>query len=437
MANDTTKKLPSFLYGQGDRIALLKRVLHQLGHPDEKFKIIHVCGTNGKGSTSTMIAALLQKMGERTGLFTSPFIDEVTESIRIDDTMISAASFAGYVKVITAVLVKMELDPAALSAFEMTFVVAMLYFAEHRVAYVVLECGLGGELDATNAVKTTAYSIFTKIGLDHTRILGTTIAEIAVTKSKIIRAHAEVIIAPKQPPQVYTILAQQARRMAAQVHLAATVELRVVATAQTKTFMQLKTAHAECTFEYSLLGTYQQENLATVLRWLQVFLAKEKRNFKLEQLIAKTMPSLSIPGRFEKIKTAPLIILDAAHNLDGIKAFTATVNTLYPEKPKKIVVGFLKDKDYGHCVAKLLEIKNASFYLTEPEHPTRKLAAVELQQVFDKISRMHAPAFTAARQAFNQAVAAAKEEDGLILVVGSFYLLKAVRKLIVPKNKEG
>ncbi|KRL37202.1 bifunctional folylpolyglutamate synthase/dihydrofolate synthase [Liquorilactobacillus uvarum] len=436
MTNNQETDLPRFLYGQGDRITIIKHVLQQLGQPDKNFTIIHVCGTNGKGSTSSMIAALLQNMNYKTGLFTSPFVRNITESIQINNKMIPANELMKYTKLIESTLEEMGLSRTELSSFEMIFTAAMLYFSDNKVKYVVLECGLGGELDATNAVSQTAYSIFTKIGLDHIKILGETISEIAATKSKIIREKADVIVAPNQREQAFNIIKKEAQKKKAHVYFADEKNLTVSKTDNFSQIMCLKTNNKKFKFKFSLFGTYQKENLATVLMWLNVFLSKEAKNIDWHKLIQKTMSNMSIPGRFEKISMEPLVILDAAHNLDGIKAFVKTVNSLYPTAKKNVIVGFLKDKDYKHCLTELVKLKNARFILTEPDNIERRLTAAELQKSFYTVSGKNLPAFNDPKEALAYTLKMNSEKCALTLVVGSFYLLKVIRNCFVDKKEE-
>ncbi|MEJ1320855.1 Mur ligase family protein [Latilactobacillus sakei] len=209
-------QLPGMLYGEDERVTLLRQILKAMGHPDHAFSIIHVCGTNGKGSTSAMIAAILQASGYSVGLFTSPHIMAVEESIQINRQLISKAQFARLLTTVQTVLKKLGFDPTTdLSYFETLVLVALVYFKQQQVDYVLWECGLGGALDATNAVDRVAYTLFTKISLDHMALLGDTIEAIATTKSKIIRPQTPVIVAPEQTKTTLHVLQAEVRRQSA------------------------------------------------------------------------------------------------------------------------------------------------------------------------------------------------------------------------------
>ncbi|KRL01203.1 bifunctional folylpolyglutamate synthase/dihydrofolate synthase [Liquorilactobacillus capillatus] len=436
ITNNSEERLPTTLYGQGDRIALIKKVLQQLQQPDENFKIIHVCGTNGKGSTCTMIAALLQNMNYKTGLFSSPFITNITECIQINRQPIAQSMLKSYTDKVKQTLVEMGLELTALSSFELLFSAAMLYFSDKKVNYVVLECGLGGELDATNAVSQTTYAVFTKIGLDHTAVLGKTIAEIATTKSKIIREKETVILAPKQREKTLAVLKKQAYKMHAHIHSAAWTKITFT---EEKTLIRKacwQTTTQKILFDYSLRGSYQKENLATVLTWLDIFLKRQHRKINRQRLLEGALSNIVIPGRFESVSTQPSIILDAAHNIDGINAFVETVNQLYPTSEKILLVGFLRDKDYKHCIEELLKLKKTQFIITEPDNQERKLTAKELQISFQDATGKQLPQFADPVAALEYALKIKPEKDALILVVGSFYLLKVIRQLFTNEKRK-
>ena len=209
------------LYGEKKRVTLLAEILDKMNNPASDVQVIHVSGTNGKGSTCYMINSILCEMGYKVGLFTSPQITTIYELIKVNGVEITELEFEKCKNKLRQILNKLDLDlENDLSYFEMVFLIAMIHFKNKDVNVLILECGLGGELDATNAVSKIDYTIFTKIGIDHKNILGNTIEEICQTKSKIIRKQSNVIIAPNQRDVVYEILEKEAKNKNCDVFLA-------------------------------------------------------------------------------------------------------------------------------------------------------------------------------------------------------------------------
>jgi dihydrofolate synthase/folylpolyglutamate synthase len=420
-------ELPKFLYDAGDRIAVLQKILEQLNHPDQKYQIIHVCGTNGKGSTSTMIAAVLKELGLKTGLFMTPHVVDIKESININGVEIPSADFNRLELKIMAALSELEIDQhTGISYFEMLFLMATLYFAEQGCEYVVLECGMGGELDATNAITTSAYTIVTKIGLDHMAVLGDTLPEIVATKIKIIRENTVVVVALKQKPGVIEKIEAECHDKHAQMVNSETVikNFEVV-----NGNVSAVVAGQKIEFVFPLQGQYQLENIQTVLAWYQGF-AREIDSTVLENALT----NLSVVGRFETIKQQPLVIVDAAHNVDGIQMFKESVEAEYADYDKTIVMGFLNDKDVASC-CEILATIDAQFILTEPEHAERALKAEDLARIFGKYGKHPVEVVADPVVAVDLALQSTQTKQSVTFVVGSFYLIKVVRAHIMESKE--
>lgn len=432
-----TTEFTGFLYDQGDRIQLLKEVLSELGHPDTNFSIIHVCGTNGKGSTAMMIGSILQKLQFRVGLFTSPFIGDVTNGIQINQRNISSVTRQALLSRLEQIMSSDKFAGQTLSEFEAEFVAAMMYFSDQHVDYVVLECGLGGELDATNAVTTTMYSIFTKIGLDHIGILGNNIEEIATTKSKIIREGNTTIVAPDQRPAAFDVLAEEVRTKHAKLLDAGAAKVNEIDPGLPTQMIQFHQGSFEGRFKFGLQGTYQVENVSTVVTWLIDFVQKQQLAINLDQLLTDSLGQLQVPGRFEMISSSPKIIVDGAHNLDAISAFVDTVGVNLKQQHKVIITGFLKDKDYRDCVKLLTQIDDVSFRLTHPDNPKRALSVATLQATFADVTGAEYPTFADPITALTHTMTEFRHEpDTIILVVGSFYLLNPIRRFIKDRSND-
>ena len=420
-----TSQLPLFLYDKGDRISLLKNILNLLGNPEQQYKIIHVCGTNGKGSTSTMIATLLSASKYKTGLFTSPHIESINERIKIDGKNINTSTFKNYEKKIIQCLQKLNITED-ISYFEMLFLIGVLYFAEQECSYVVLECGLGGELDATNAITKSEFTIFTKIGMDHMNVLGSTLEEIIDTKIKIIRKNSVVIIAPNQQKLSILKIQEECNLKKARV-LNSETKIKYLNFCDGKvTFQENDEKKA---FLFPLNVNYQKENLRTVLTWYQNFCNQNNLKFD-SNFLNIAFQNLSIKGRFEIVKKSPLVIVDVAHNVDGIQMFEEYVNDKYIDFKKTIIVGFLKDKDVSGCCRILSKIE-AKFILTEPINKVRTMHTAELATIFDKSSLIPQYKTTSDPvEAIDIAMANNIGDKQVIFVIGSFYLVNKVRNYI-------
>ena len=351
-------------------------------------------------------------MGYKVGLFTSPQILTVYELIKVNGTEITKLEFENCKGVLEKVLKELDLNlESDLSYFEMVFLIAMIHFKNKGVEILILECGLGGELDATNAVHRIDYTIFTRIGIDHKNFLGNTIEEICRTKSKIMRKDSNVIVAPNQRDVVYEILKKEAQNKNCNIFLAdenikvyelMNAEEKIVENSGKKItgnensdFADYTEVEAEiignCNFEknlknkyffrFGLRGEQQLENLATVLTWYFRFF-EDLENRKSEEILDKALGTLKIPGRMEKVGKIKNVYLDVAHNEDSVEAFVNYVGENFQNRKKIFVVGFLKDKEVEKC-ANLLKKAGDNFILTEPKNEERKLDSQVLKKYFE------------------------------------------------------
>ena len=392
------------LYDQNDRLSFLKRLIAILGNPDQNFKIIHVAGTNGKGSTATMIARILAHHGYKVGLFTSPHIIDNCESIIVNGQKITTAQMQAKIQeIITIITDQLKLNPVkSISQFEILFIVALLFFNDQGVDYAILECGLGGQTDATNAIATSAYEIFTHIALDHTAELGDTLEKITTNKAGIIRKHSKIIVAPYQKETVENILTQFGQRFDSEIYFTENVPSRK---------------------EITLSAPYQYANFATVLKFFEVFNHGEISKTECIQVINH----FELDGRFATIQTSPRVILDCAHNADGIQQFIESVNSKFANTSKIIITGFLKDKDPEKCI-KMLTSLDAHWIITEPDNDQRKYPAQKLFDEATKNSQTSNSSFEIQPSPIQAYQTALKEcnEDTVILIVGSFYLARPI-----------
>ena len=453
------------LYGEKKRVKLLAEILDKMDNLASDVQVIHVSGTNGKGSTCYMINSILCETGYKVGLFTSPQIRTIYELIKVNGVEITESEFEDCKNKLRQVLNELGLDlENDLSYFEMVFLIAMIHFKNKAVNVLILECGLGGELDATNAVSKIDYTIFTKIGIDHKNILGNTIEEICQTKSKIIRKQSNVIIAPNQRNVVYGILKKEAKNKNCDIFLAEkNIKIEKVENIEenrqnicekedlkSKNSLEFQNKvkveiirnydfwknfkNNEYFFRFGLKGEQQLENLATVLTWYFRFFDNSKNSVEnTKEILDRALGTLQIAGRMEKVGEIKNVYLDVAHNEDSVEAFVDYVKKNFDNKKKIFVVGFLKDKEVEKCV-NLLKIAGDNFILTEPNNAERKLDSEILEKYFEdkKIENPKNIIISEKNieKAFFKALELRKNEDECIFVVGSFYLLGEVKKVI-------
>ena len=453
------------LYGEKKRVKLLAEILDKMDNPASDVQVIHVSGTNGKGSTCYMINSILCGMGYKVGLFTSPQITTIYELIKVNGVEITELEFEECRNKLRQVLNNLGLDlENDLSYFEMVFLIAMIHFKNKDVNVLILECGLGGELDATNAVSKIDYTIFTKIGIDHKNILGNTIEEICQTKSKIIRKQSNVIIAPNQRNVVYEILEKEAKYKNCDIFLAEkNIKIEKVKNIEenrqniyekedlkSKNSLEFQNKvraeiignydfgknfkNNEYFFRFGLKGEQQLENLATVLTWYFRFCDDSKNSVgNTEEILDRALGTLQIEGRMEKVEKIKNVYLDVAHNEDSVEAFVDYVKKNFDNKKKIFVVGFLKDKEVEKCV-NLLKIVGDNFILTEPNNEERKLDSEILEKYFEDKKIENSKNIIISEKniekAFLKALELRENEDECIFVVGSFYLLGEVKKVI-------
>jgi dihydrofolate synthase/folylpolyglutamate synthase len=321
----------------------ITRLLKVLDDPHRKFATIHIAGTNGKGSTASMLAAMFTAAGYRTGLYTSPHLVDFTERIRIDGKQISRRQVARSVDVLRPVIVKHQ--P---TFFEATTAIAFAHFAEKKVAIAIIETGLGGRLDSTNVVKPLV-SVITNIGLEHTEVLGTTIEEIAGEKAGIIKNRVPCVTAVSQRSALAVIRAvcqkRNARLIRASRFGASIREMSLFRTIADVSVRRIRYERLRC----SLPGTVQLRNVALALATIQE--VNRSGEFSVsEPLIrlglSRVQKLTGFNGRLSLVRRNPPVIIDVAHNADGTRQLAASLHDL--DLNNLIVVfGVMKDKDCG------------------------------------------------------------------------------------------
>lgn len=396
-------------------------------HPEQKFKTIHIAGTNGKGSVSHMLAAIFQTAGYKTGLYTSPHLNDFRERIKINGEFISEQFVIDFTE--KSIPLINEISP---SFFEITVVMAFEYFATEQVDIAIIETGLGGRLDSTNIIF-PELSIITNIGWDHMNILGNTLEKIAYEKAGIIKRNIPVVIG-ESTSETKTVFEQVALEHNSDIYFADTqytwkeklLDIKSGSLKGTATHIN-NSIYIEC----DLSGIYQLKNICTVLTAVEV-LNRKGYNLSEEntQKALKSVKNLTgLYGRWDIVHRDPLVILDVAHNEDGIKQVLTQLSVIEPKASKvKVVIGMVKDKD----VESVLELfpKHYEFYFTNAHIP-RALPASELKQKAHS-KKLMGESYEDVNDAINAAIKNSSTND-IIIVCGSVFLIGEVSQNDIKK----
>jgi dihydrofolate synthase/folylpolyglutamate synthase len=397
-----------------------------LGNPEQKIKTIHIAGTNGKGSTSHMLASIFQEAGYKTGLYTSPHLYDFRERIKVNGEMCSKEFVIEFTN-----RIKPFIEQVAPSFFEITVGMAFDYFVKEKVDIAIIETGLGGRLDSTNVI-TPELSIITNIGFDHMALLGNTIETIASEKAGIIKRETPVVIGESSPASK-NVFEEKAKNENAPLYFAEDF-------LQHKSFQNnWSTALFEFTqplihlldaplfaknftIESDLPGKYQAKNLKSVLVATQLLstMGWKLTATKVTKALLNIQKNTGLMGRWECIQTNPKVILDVAHNEHGIQALLEQLVSLHYNK-LHIVTGMVKDKDI-QAVLSLLP-NNAQYYFTQSNIP-RALPVNELVAQATELG-LNGLAYPDVNIALAEAIKNANHND-LILVIGSIFLVAEV-----------
>ena len=403
----------------------MQALMAQLGHPEEKLRVIHVAGTNGKGSTCAMIAQVLQESGWRVGLYTSPHLIRYEERYQINRTPIEKEAFCALIQRVKeageALREKKGEEP---TVFEVTTAAAFYYFAQQNVDFLVLEVGLGGRFDATNIISHPVLSVITSISLDHMEYLGDTVEQIAREKAGILKPGCPVVVAT-QHEAVRQVVFQAAQEKGCPFYYARQEECRFVEETEAGFLMEIKNEYlAYQRLSLSLRGRYQMQNAATALLALYALHREHGMDFE-ETVIRHALAHTRWPGRMEVVRQEPLVILDGAHNLDGIQALSQSLRQSYGGRPLTLLVGILGDKEYERMLDTVAPLAQ-QMVLTEPQSE-RKWQLETLGKVTAKYPiRVYFEKDIPKAYALAQLIT---PKDGVLCCAGSLYLIGALESL--------
>ncbi len=407
----------------------------RLGDPQKSLRFIHVAGTNGKGSTSAMLSAILRKAGYRVGLYTSPFILRFNERMQIDGQDIPDGELAAITAHVRPHADAMTDSP---TEFELITAIALVYFARHACDYVVLEVGMGGRLDSTNIIppETVALSVITGIAMDHTAFLGDTPEKIAAEKAGIIKTGVPVLFGGVHPPVGETAVPADARACAAVIRdRAAEVGAPYLETDHTR--LSVKSCDlfgADFDFggrrdlHISLAGLYQPFNAATVLTAVD---ALTTRGLSIsESAVREGLSATAWPGRFEILSRDPLVIADGGHNPEGIDAAVASVAQYFGDRKVYLLTGVMADKDYAHMIARMGTVASRAFCVRPAND--RALDPARYAEAF-RATGIPAEGYGTVAAGVRAGMEAARKDGVALLCLGSLYMYGEVREAVLEE----
>ncbi|MDB2314949.1 bifunctional folylpolyglutamate synthase/dihydrofolate synthase [Flavobacteriaceae bacterium] len=374
-------------------LSRMEDFLNYLSQPQDQIKTIHVAGTNGKGSTTHMMASVLQQHGLRVGLYTSPHLKDFRERIKINGKPIDKEFVVDFVQKHRAYF-----ESHSLSFFEMTVGLAFSYFSKKKVNIAIIEVGMGGRLDGTNLIS-PELSVITNIGFDHTQFLGNSLQAIAGEKAGIIKSRTPVVIGATQV-ETQAIFMEKAKALKAEIIFADQMDATP--------------------FESDLKGTYQRQNIQTATVGLQHLKGFDLHPKKIEKGLMNVVANTGIQGRWQVLSDAPMIVADIAHNKEGLQ-YTIPQIQSHSYGQLHLVLGFVKDK----AVDEILRLfpQDAQFYLSAPQIP-RALSIDDLERIALNFDLSH-QIFTTVETAFLAAKRQANADD-FIYVGGSTFVVAEI-----------
>lgn len=417
------KKVGNF--GSNYGLERTERLLEILGNPHKKLNVIHIAGTNGKGSTTSMIASILIEEGFNVGMYTSPFLEEFEERIQINRQNIKKNDLANYMDYIKEAVDKViEEGYNHPTEFEIITCLMFKYFYDKKVDYAVVEVGLGGRLDSTNVVN-PLLTVITSISLDHTNILGNTLEEIAREKGGIIKKNTPLILYP-QKEEALKELQNISKEKSAKIYEVKKDDAKLLEIIKNDDFYQkikIKGEFNTYNANLRLLGEHQILNCAVAVRAVEVL--SKIQGFQIKN-IEKGIENARWIGRLEVLNKNPLVVIDGAHNIQGITTLKENVSKYFNYKNIILLIGILADKQVEDMIKVITPMSKYIIALTP--NSDRAELGVKLKEEIEKFNK-NVESFESYETAFKKALSIAREDD-LILVTGSLYMIGEMRGII-------
>lgn len=432
---DTMEKIEHFLNGIPQFVRLTgvercKRLLEYLGNPQDKLKIIHVAGTNGKGSVCSYINGILNFNGYKTGFFTSPHLVDIRERIRICNELVSEEQFIKYFNIVYKVSLELKKEDIDIAYFDYFFAIAMCVYAQEQVDFVVMETGLGGKLDSTNVVAHPVLSVITTISLEHTAILGDTLEKIASEKAEIIKSKTPVVFLDKNKA-VTDVFVKKANKENTSYIAITPKDYKI---RQNKAnyidFLINNEYYKNDCFVLDTKAVYQVENCTlalTAMAVLQKLKVVELDINECKQAVKQT----HWEGRMEEVLTN--VYVDGAHNPEGIEAFIASVRGICKDKSCVLLFSVVRDKNFEKMIQALCLSQLFDEFIITQVGGARKLDDKSMKDTFKHYTDKKVTEFENVSQAFSYAMD--KKKD-ILVCAGSLYLTGEIKSIISRKTAE-
>ena len=409
-------------FGSIPGLERIEALCNLVGNPQDKLRFVHVGGTNGKGSTCSMIAGMLQNAGYKTGLFTSPYVIDFRERIQIDGEMIDPDELGSIVEELIPLVAELDKQEITPTEFEVLTVVALVYYQRPNCDFVVLEVGLGGLCDSTNIIKNPEVCVITSVSYDHTHILGETIEEIAFQKSGIIKENTSVVVYPQPFEEAQQIIIKTAKEKNCRIYAVDEDLINPVDSDMSGSVFSYK----DYTVKVSLVGAHQLYNAATAFE-AGIALIERGVNLTVENILFG-IENAHIAARTQIVSKKPLVLIDGGHNPDGVAALCKNLVTVFSGKSVTAIVGMMADKDISES-AKLLAPLCDKILTVTVDNP-RSMKADGLKEIFERYNS-DVTAFDNLGSALNEVIGKIGENE-MLLICGSLYLASEAENF---KNK--
>ncbi len=426
--DEAIEKIHSLLaFGSRPGLDRMRILLDRLDNPQDKLKYIHVAGTNGKGSVCAMLSSVLVSAGYKTGLFISPYITDFRERIQINNSMISKDELVSAVENTFPVIESLHDEGTIITEFEYVNALQFYIHAKQKCDIVVLETGMGGLLDCTNTIKAPLCSVITVIGLDHTAVLGSTEEEITHQKCGILKEYS-MAVTSAQTPAVMQIIEQYARKL--KIPLAKSEGVDISAVERTLTGSRFY--YNGIQINLSLAGAHQIENAKTALAAIDLLRLNgylDISDFQIQQGFANAVN----PARLELLGEDPIVLLDGAHNPNGIEALKKSIDEFLKDKYIIGIIGMLADKDTDNSI-KLIKDVFDCVYTVPVKNPRAMSPSLLMKKCAKYIDET--VVFESAQHAFDVAYQKALQSDCAVVICGSLYLAGEIRPYIMNTVKD-